>query len=274
MDDFKEDKNISQMQEEVKTGIRSCSRIVNSKLLFIDIETVREFPTLKDGGPKLRAAWEYKNRKELKELERTNGKKLTKTQIDKILSESYLSDAALYAEFNQVVCISIGFYNQKTEELRIKSFYGRNEETILQEFSDFAINDKYASEAIFVGHSIKGFDIPVLCRRMVKYQIRIPPNLDMTSLKPWEVMHLHDISMEWRFNSWYAASLSDMCYILGIDTPKDEMKGSEVSDVYHQKTEENKADPLNDIVTYCEKDVKATAELFYIMAYKPINKSK
>ena len=46
-----------------------------------------------------------------------------------------------------------------------------------------------------------------------------------------------------------------MAYVLGIPSPKDDIDGSEVRDVYY---EENNVDR---IITYCEKDTVTVAQI-------------
>ena len=47
-----------------------------------------------------------------------------------------------------------------------------------------------------------------------------------------------------------------MAYVLGIPSPKDDIDGSQVASVFYQ--EKN----LEQIITYCEKDVVTVAQVF------------
>ena len=59
-------------------------------------------------------------------------------------------------------------------------------------------------------------------------------------------------------------SLNLLTQIFGIPTPKDDIDGSQVADVYYK--EKN----LERIVTYCEKDVLAVAQLFLKYKNQPL----
>ena len=60
----------------------------------------------------------------------------------------------------------------------------------------------------------------------------------------------------WKFGDYkHYTSLKLMTHILGIPSPKDDIDGSQVADVYYK--EKN----LDRIATYCEKDTIAVAQL-------------
>jgi hypothetical protein len=60
----------------------------------------------------------------------------------------------------------------------------------------------------------------------------------------------------WKFGDYkHYSSLKLLTSILGIPSPKDDIDGSEVADVYYK--EKN----LDRIVAYCEKDTVAVAQL-------------
>jgi predicted PolB exonuclease-like 3'-5' exonuclease len=60
----------------------------------------------------------------------------------------------------------------------------------------------------------------------------------------------------WKFGDYKSfTSLKLLTKILGIPSPKDDIDGSEVAHVYYI------AKDIDRIVTYCEKDVVATAQI-------------
>jgi 3'-5' exonuclease len=52
-------------------------------------------------------------------------------------------------------------------------------------------------------------------------------------------------------------SLALLCELFGIDTPKDDIDGSQVSNVYRKEHD------LTRIISYCQKDVIATAHVYH-----------
>jgi hypothetical protein len=66
-----------------------------------------------------------------------------------------------------------------------------------------------------------------------------------------------DTSELWSFGAWQEGftSLDLLSASLNIDSPKDDIKGEEVSSIFWKEGD------LNRISTYCEKDVKTVAQI-------------
>ena len=90
---------------------------------------------------------------------------------------------------------------------------------------------------------------------MIVHQIELPKKLNLFGKKPWEIPHLDTLEI-WKFGDYkHYTSLKLLTAILGIPSPKDDIDGSEVANVYYK--EKN----LQRIVTYCEKDTIAVAQI-------------
>jgi len=64
----------------------------------------------------------------------------------------------------------------------------------------------------------------------------------------------------WKFGDYKNfTSLSLLCHIFKIPTPKDDISGADVARVYYEEND------LNRIKIYCEKDVVALIQLFIKM---------
>ena len=83
--------------------------------------------------------------------------------------------------------------------------------------------------------------------------MKLPLILDNYDKKPWEIKTF-DLSEKWKAGFKYYTSLDEVCYEMDIDSPKDDISGSEVHEVYWGGTYWND-DNLIRIKTYCEKDV-------------------
>jgi uncharacterized protein YprB with RNaseH-like and TPR domain len=104
-------------------------------------------------------------------------------------------------------------------------------------------------------HNGKEFDFPFISRRMIVHQIALPEKLNLFGKKPWEVPHLDTLEL-WKFGDYkHYTSLKLLTSILGIPSPKDDIDGSEVAQVYYQEKD------LERIVAYCEKDTLAVAQV-------------
>ncbi|MEQ9263494.1 MAG: 3'-5' exonuclease [Owenweeksia sp.] len=216
------------------------------KILFLDIETVSAQPDFGGLEEHWQNLWDQKTRFIRKE--------------DQSLEEVYEQRAAIMAEFGKIVCISCGFFTERNGQrnFRIKSFYGDDESVLLQEFADL-LNGHFSKEYLLCAHNGKEFDFPYIARRMVVHGIRLPSLLNTSGLKPWEVRHLDTMEM-WKFGDYkHFTSVKLLAALFDIPTPKDDIDGSMVGEVYWK--EKN----LERIVTYCQKDTVTVARIFLKM---------
>jgi DNA polymerase elongation subunit (family B) len=215
------------------------------RVLFLDIETVPQtyqFPDLEETTRKL---FEAKTR--------------FMQNDEKSFEELYNDRGGIYAEFGKIICISVGFVHETRtgNEIRMKSFYHDDEETLLKQFVNLLENNpKYA---ILCGHNAKEFDFPYICRRLLINGMKLPSVLDIAGKKPWEISHLDTLEL-WKFGDYKAfTSLALLCHVFQIPTPKDDISGADVARVYYEDQD------LERIKVYCEKDVVALIQLFLRM---------
>jgi predicted PolB exonuclease-like 3'-5' exonuclease len=71
--------------------------------------------------------------------------------------------------------------------------------------------------------------------------------------KPWDV-RVVDMSDDWKGRFAWAFSFDELAYELGINSPKDIINGSDVHKYYWKGK-------IEEIKTYCEKDVEASIEV-------------
>jgi DNA polymerase elongation subunit (family B) len=176
------------------------------------------------------------------------------SQSEMVSPELLYSRAGIYSEFGKIICISVGAFLKG--EFRIKSFFGHDEKVLLTEFADL-LNKRYNKpEHLLCAHNGKEFDFPYMARRMLVLGIPIPTILDLSGKKPWEVSHLDTMEL-WKFGDYKNyTSLDLLAAIFDIPTPKDDIDGSQVADVYYKEND------LPRIVHYCTKDVLTVAQIF------------
>ncbi len=222
-------------------------------LVVIDIETASGAPSFEMMDEKWQELWQEKIGKQLPE--------------NITASEFYPMRAGVMAEFSKIVCISIGYFTKELQlKLRVKSFYGDDENKLLEDFLQ-TVNkiESFNKRWCFAGHNIKEFDIPFICRRLLINGMRIPPYLDFQNMKPWET-NLVDTFQYWRFGDYKNfTSLKLLAAALGIPSPKDDIDGSMVGDLYHNSTPEERLANLKRISLYCQKDVITTANIILRM---------
>lgn len=91
---------------------------------------------------------------------------------------------------------------------------------------------------------------------MIINGIALPDKLNLFGKKPWEVPHLDTLEL-WKFGDFkHFTSLKLLTKVLGVPSPKDDIDGSEVARVFYIEND------IDRIITYCEKDVIAVAQIF------------
>jgi len=173
----------------------------------------------------------------------------------------YLNGAGIFAEFGKIICISVGFifYKNGKKHFRVKSFAGHEEKELLIHFSAMLEQSFSTVENNICGHNIKEFDVPYIARRMLVNGLFVPKMLRLAGKKPWEINFIDTLDL-WKFGDYkHYTSLKLLTHILGIPSPKDDIDGSMVAQVYYKENN------LERITHYCEKDVLATAQLLLKM---------
>jgi uncharacterized protein YprB with RNaseH-like and TPR domain len=222
-------------------------------VLFLDIETVPMYKSYHDMPENLMKLWDKK------------AERLASPQEPKTSDELY-SRAGIYAEFGKIICISVGFLHGK--EFRLKSFYGDDEKILLEEFSEMLNRYYTMPQHLLCAHNGREFDFPFIARRLLVNGLPLPQILDLQGKKPWEVQHLDTMEL-WRFGDYkHYTSLNLLTTIFNIPSPKDDIDGSMVWQVYWEQND------LERIVTYCQKDTLAVAQLLMRYMGKPLIKDE
>lgn len=220
------------------------------KILFFDIETAPNVENFELLSEEMQHLWAEK-------YERLKAYSPEKYN-DMPTAQTAWQQAAIYAEFGRVVCISVGlcYLKDKQWHLRTKSFYGTDEKQILIDFLELLGKFVITPYHNLCGHNIKEFDIPYICRRALVNGLQLPDCLQIAGRKPWEVRFIDTLEL-WKFGDYKSfTSLKTLTALFGIPTPKDDIDGSEVARVYYK--EKN----LKRISIYCQKDVVATTQVF------------
>ena len=210
-------------------------------ILFLDIETVPEYAAFNELSEEKKKLWELKTEYQRK---------------DEFTPEEFYDRAGIWAEFGKIVCISVGFmaYQGELRNFRITTFHG-DEKKLLTDFKNLLETHFSGPQHLLCAHNGKEFDFPYIARRMLIHNIELPFKLDLFGKKPWEVPHLDTLEL-WKFGDYkHYTSLKLLCNVLNIPSPKDDIDGSEVRNVYYNDNN------LDRIIIYCEKDVVAIAQV-------------
>ena len=173
-------------------------------------------------------------------------------------AEFYKLKAGVMAEFAKIICISVGYlFAEKNENhFRIKSFYGDNEKQIITNFNELLNSQFNKKQHQLCAHNGKEFDFPFIARRTLINGLKIPALLDIAGKKPWDVNHLDTMEL-WKFGDYkHYTSIKLLAALFNIQTPKDDIDGSQVSDVYWNDKD------IERIKKYCQKDTLTVAQIF------------
>jgi DNA polymerase elongation subunit (family B) len=222
--------------------------------MFLDIETVPQTSDFSELPAELAHLWEDK----FNLIQKRMPEKYNDTTT---AGDAFNNSAGIYSEFGRIVCISVGFIHFHNDEMhfRTKSFSGDNEKQLLSGFIQLLTRFCTTREHTLCGHNIKEFDIPYICRRILINGLALPPIFQIAGKKPWEINFIDTLEL-WKFGDYknYTA-LKLLTAVFGIPTPKDDIDGSQVAEVYYK--EKN----IERIALYCQKDVVATAQVFLRM---------
>jgi 3'-5' exonuclease len=215
-----------------------------NNILFLDIETAPQYVSFNDVPGEWKKLWARKAEFLIRDKE-------TETP------ESIYNRAGIYAEFGKIICITCGIISGagSGKKLLLKSFYGDDEKMLLKDFCEMINKWTLESNKYLCAHNGKEFDFPYLCRRLIVNEVNIPGILNLAGKRPWEIPHLDTMEL-WKFGDYKnVTSLNLLAQVLGIPTPKDDMDGSMVHEVYWKEKD------LERIVSYCQKDVITVAQI-------------
>ena len=94
--------------------------------------------------------------------------------------------------------------------------------------------------------------------------LSLPKSLMIYDTKPWELSFI-DTGDIWSFGAWQEgfSSLELITSVLGLPTPKSDIRGEEVSEVFWETGDHMR------IAEYCSRDVKALADVLLKISKLP-----
>jgi uncharacterized protein YprB with RNaseH-like and TPR domain len=219
-----------------------------TKLLFLDIETVGVQPDW-NSLVKHNEALSFQFENYLDWFQ-----KRFPEDADKPVGTMFVNRSALVPEFARIACVSVAFV-MDNGEVKMQSFSDPDESKLLSDVQKLLY--RVGELGFFLcGHNVKGFDIPMLAKRMIINGILPPKILPGHDTKPWEVKAL-DTKELWQYGSYGSiASLELMCVSLGVESSKNmEVTGNKVHEAFWIKKD------IKGIVEYCEKDVSVLIDV-------------
>lgn len=157
--------------------------------------------------------------------------------------------------FGQIICIGMGWYSDADRQYKSKGIIGDEPEILRTFWTSIA---KF--NGIFVSFNGLEFDVPFIIARSMKHRIKITNNnfLDTRRFQRFPHFDVKQVMSDW--DRYRSCTLNLACDHLGIPSPKDgEIKAKDVADAYSRGE-------INKIEEYCLRDVKATLDIYEIVA--------
>lgn len=167
------------------------------------------------------------------------------------INDAYLDQGGIVSTYGKICCISFGYINNEGLPM-INSIYGDDEKEIVTKFNNLLLKIETKNFNLS-GFRILYFDLPWILHKLHKYRIKPASIIYLYNKKPWET-RITDMAEDWKLKFAWQSSFDEVCYELGIESPKDQMCGKEVNSKYWEGK-------LEEIKEYCEKDVKASIEV-------------
>ncbi|SMC10133.1 3'-5' exonuclease [Nitratiruptor tergarcus] len=176
--------------------------------------------------------------------------------------QSQNSTTFLPHPYHKVVAISAVFADDLGRFIKVGTFPGESEKEIIEEFLGYL--DR--SNPKLVSFNGRGFDIPMLLLRAMKYNLSCPAyfeqdNVELNKTK-WEnyrsryseQFHLDLLDVLGNYGAVRSLKLDTLCQMVGIPG-KFDVSGDQVMELYYKNEKEK-------IKEYCESDVINTYLLF------------
>lgn len=259
--------------------------------LFVDIETVPAFKDFPDNTP-LGDLFLKQFRYDFEKILGVGiGGSTERKELEKVKQELWHKKASVTAEYGKIVCISVGkvIYGAECPELYVKTLFDLDEQKLLLEFRNLIMKRKDEDTVRLCAHNGKEFDFPWLFRRMIVNKV-IPPSVlnhiafSGKKVEPYN-MRLDDTMEMWSGTQWkHMASIALLTEIFGLETPKGDMDGSMVAEVYYSIFKEDVSElpfdkedrikaAIKRISDYCAGDIVALVNMFCVMkGYNTITK--
>lgn len=161
--------------------------------------------------------------------------------------DEYLRGTSLSGNWGRILCIGVGMNDEPVEILT------GSEQKILTRFWKLA-----AQASLFIGHNILEFDLPFIGKRSVVHGVKPSRLIEM---QRYQTDAVFDTMRQWDYwSSHSSTSLHQLALILGIESSKQGIDGSQVYDFY-------RAGKMQEIYDYCARDVEVTRQVYKKMTF-------
>lgn len=161
--------------------------------------------------------------------------------------DEYLRGTSLSGNWGRILCIGVAI-----NDADVEVFTGTEPE-ILEKFWSLA-----ADATLIVGHNILEFDLPFIGKRSVVNGVK--PSRQF-SMERYQSETIFDTMRQWdHWGSTHSTSLHQLALVLGFESSKQGIDGSQVYDFYQ-------AGKVQEIYDYCARDVDVTRKVYKRMTF-------
>lgn len=221
--------------------------------IFLDIETIptQDVNYINNVKQNITAPAQYKKADSIQKWIDENGEKAAQDEIAK---------TSFNGGLGQVFCIAVSQETGKIERFVVEDLSLSAEKDMLESFNLHIKEVCGQNLPYFIGHYIAEFDLKFIFQRMVVHNIK-PSVVIPFNEAAYKDMYF-DTMTNWA--GWKGkVSLDNLCYYLGIDTPKTELDGSKV----WQYVKDGK---YTEVADYCCRDVAAVKKVYNRLTFKEL----
>lgn len=151
-------------------------------------------------------------------------------------AQSYMRNAGYFAEFSRIQSIGFGSFEKwgKNYQLKVKTFTGSSEETVVKEAVLFINKHIRFKEQVMVSHGGRDQDFPFLSRRIVVHRVQLPECLKVGNKAPWE-LNLLDTQEIWKFGAIrHQISIEALATCMGINIPHFDRTEADIRNLFFE----------------------------------------
>lgn len=165
--------------------------------------------------------------------------------------------------YGKIICIGYAVNDNPAGVIVVRRDY--DEASLIADWFE-SLDDNWQTQGspslTFVGHNIP-WDLRMLYQRAVVHGIQ-PPAVLLKAMraKPWDDC-IADTMLLWDPSREKKISLDKLCKVLGITSPKGEVNGSMVAQLYRDGQ-------IEKIAEYCKRDVMAVRECYKRLSFAEV----
>lgn len=162
--------------------------------------------------------------------------------------------SAFDATYSRIVCIGALFLSDDLEPRGAVSWYGANEQALLQKFWQRMAKER---PILWITHNGLGFDLPFIKKRSIIHQVKPPFDINLARFRTEPVYDTMAVWSNWDTRGW--VKLDTLARALGVETKSG--SGSQVLPMWERG--EGQA-----IAEYCLHDTYVTYACYCRMVFR------